>query len=98
MKQKLPAFILMLAMPFSIIAYIKVAAMSGSELLGVLAAMGLYIFVFILLAKIFNSRNSEGSEPAPAPFDEMEATRNLAARLGKVADAAAEKKNSEQTK
>lgn len=98
MKQKLPAFILMMATPFSIVAYIKVAAMSGSELLGVAAAMGLYILVFILLALIFNSRNSDGGEPSPAPFDEMEATRNLAARLGKVADEAAEKENSKQVK
>lgn len=92
MKKKLPAFLLMLAVPLSIVAYVKVAAISGSEFLGVVAAMALYILVFFLLAMFFNSRSEEGSDvPAVSAFDEIEETRKLAAQLGKVADE--EKKN-----
>lgn len=82
----------MLAVPLSIVAYVKVAAISGSEFLGVVAAMALYILVFFLLAMFFNSRSEEGADaPAVSAFDEIEETRKLAAQLGKVADE--EKKN-----
>jgi len=87
----------MLAVPLSIVAYVKVAAWSGSELLGVLAAMGLYILVFFLLAMFFNSRSGEGDQPAVSAFDELEETRKLAAQLGKVADEAAAQKKSEES-
>ncbi|MCQ2090455.1 MAG: hypothetical protein MJY93_09415 [Fibrobacter sp.] len=97
MKKKLPAFLLMLAVPLSIVAYVKVAALSGSELLGVLAAMGLYILVFFLLAVFFNSRSGEDQGPAVSAFDELEETRKLAAQLGKVADEAAAQKKSEES-
>lgn len=77
----------MLAVPFSIVVYIKVVGASGSELLGVLAAMGLYLLVFFLMAMFFNSRSTDGADaPAVSAFDEIEETRKLAARLGKVAD------------
>ncbi len=97
MKKKLPAFLLMLAVPLSIVAYVKTAAASGSELLGVLAAMGLYILVFFLLAMFFNSRSEAGDQPAVSAFDELEETRKLAAQLGKVADEAAAQKKSENS-
>lgn len=96
MKKKLPAFLLMLAVPLSIVAYVKTAAASGSEFLGVIAAMGLYILVFFLLALFFNSRNGDGEDgPAVSAFDELEETRKLAAQLGKVADEAEEQKKKE---
>ena len=86
----------MLAVPLSIVAYVKTAAISGSELLGVVAAMGLYILVFFLLAMFFNSRSdAEGQGPAVSAFDELEETRKLAAQLGKVADEAEKQKKTE---
>lgn len=97
MKKKLPAFLLMLAVPLSIVAYVKVAAISGSEFLGVVAAMALYILVFFLLAVFFNSRSGEDQGPAVSAFDELEETRKLAAQLGKVADEAAAQKKSEES-
>ncbi len=95
MKTKLPAFLLMAAIPCSIFAYVKVAALSGSELLGVVASMALFIFLFFLLAKFFNSR-SEGADGAPAvsALDEIDEARKLAAQLGKVADEAEKQKKS----
>lgn len=85
----------MLAVPLSIVAYVKTEAYSGSELLGVLAAMGLYILVFLLVALFFNSRSEGGAqEPAVSTFDELEETRKLAERLGKVADDAEKQQKS----
>lgn len=52
----------MLAIGFSLIVYIKVAAFSGSELLGVVATMGFFMAAFAVLSLVFNSKEKAGEE------------------------------------
>lgn len=44
----------MLAMPLSVLLYIKVEAVSGSEILGLFAAVALYVVVALVIALLFN--------------------------------------------
>ena len=56
MKQKIPGILFLLAMPLSVLLYIKVEALSGSEILGLLSAVGLYVLVGLLIALLFNKK------------------------------------------
>ena len=56
MKQKIPGILFLLAMPLSVLLYIKVEALSGSEILGLFSAVGLYVLVGLLIALLFNKK------------------------------------------
>ena len=56
MKQKIPGILFLLAMPLSVLLYIKVEALSGSEIFGLLSAVGLYILVGLVIALLFNKK------------------------------------------
>lgn len=68
MKNKIAAVVFMLAIPCSIVTYIKVSTAANSEILGVLAAVALYIIVFFLLSLFFNSRE-QGYGKAKSALD-----------------------------
>jgi len=57
MKQKIPGILFLLAMPLSVLLYIKVEAVSGSEILGLLAAVALYVVVALVIALFFNKND-----------------------------------------
>ena len=54
MKQKIPGILFLLAMPLSVLLYIKVEALSGSEILGLFSAVALYVVVALVIALLFN--------------------------------------------
>lgn len=58
MKQKLAGVLFLLAMPCSIFLYVKAEEWSGSEIVGLLAAISLYVAVALVLAMIFNPKKS----------------------------------------
>lgn len=60
MKQKLPAILFLISTGFSVVVYLKVAELSGHELLGVVAAMGFYMAVFAVLCVLFNTKEESG--------------------------------------
>ncbi|SHK49064.1 hypothetical protein [Fibrobacter sp. UWEL] len=60
MKKKLPAILFLISTGFSVVVYQKVAAYSGHDLLGALAAIGFYMAVFALLCVLFNTKETEG--------------------------------------
>jgi|GEM_PF-6004588 len=60
MKKKLPAILFLVSTGFSLVVYLKVAEISGHELLGVLAAMGFYMAVFAVLCVVFNDKEKGG--------------------------------------
>jgi hypothetical protein len=57
MKQKITGILFLLAMPLSVLLYIKVEALSGSEILGLLSAVALYVVVALVIAFLFNSKD-----------------------------------------
>jgi len=57
MKQKIPGILLLLAMPCSVLLFVKVEALSGSEILALLSAVALYVLVALVVALLFNSKN-----------------------------------------
>lgn len=59
MKQKIPGILFLLAMPLSVLLYIKVEAVSGSEILGLFAAVALYVVVALVIALFFNRKDSD---------------------------------------
>lgn len=60
MKKKLPAILFLVSTGFSVVVYLKVAELSGHELLGAAAAIGFYMAVFALLCVLFNDKEKEG--------------------------------------
>lgn len=56
MKQKIPGILFLLAMPLSVLLYIKVEALSGSEILGLFSAVSLYVVVGLVIAMLFNKK------------------------------------------
>ena len=48
-----------MAMPLSVLLYIKVEAVSGSEILGLFAAVALYGVVGLVIALVFNRKDSD---------------------------------------
>ena len=78
MKEKLPAFLFMLAIPLSIVLYLKVEAASGSEIVALLAAVACYLVIFFLLAVFFNSR-AKGGDKATSALDKLFAEKKTKA-------------------
>lgn len=60
----------MLAIPLSIVLYLKVVAFTGSEILAAVAAVASYLAVFFLLALFFNSRE-KGSGKTISVLDSL---------------------------
>ena len=83
MKEKLPAFLFMLAIPLSIVLYLKVEAASGSEIVALLAAVGLYLVIFFLLAMFFNSRAKAADGKAVSALDNLFAEKKTRAELAR---------------
>ena len=82
MKQKLPAFLFMLAIPLSIVLYLKVEAASGSEIVALLAAVACYLVIFFLLAVFFNSRAKDDGKAVSA-LDNLFAEKKTKAELAR---------------
>ncbi len=57
MKKSLPGILLLIAMPCSVMAFIKVEALSGSDILGLLAALSVYAVVIAIVAFLFGHKN-----------------------------------------
>mgnify|MGYP003310412640 FL=1 len=79
MKEKLPAFLFMLAIPLSIVLYLKVESASGSEIVALLAAVACYLAVFFLLALFFNSRAKDANGKATSALDNLFAEKKTKA-------------------
>ena len=79
MKEKLPAFLFMLAIPLSIVLYLKVESVSGSEIVALLAAVACYLVVFFLLALFFNSRAKDANGKATSALDNLFAEKKTKA-------------------
>lgn len=56
MKKNIPGILFLLAMPCSVLLYIKVEALSGSEILGLFSAVALYVIVALVIALLFNKK------------------------------------------
>ena len=56
MNNKIPGILFLLAMPCSVLLYIKVEALSGSEVLGLISAVALYFIVALVIALGFNKK------------------------------------------
>ncbi|MCQ2055733.1 MAG: hypothetical protein MJY82_10690 [Fibrobacter sp.] len=69
MKKNLPGVLFLIAMPLSVVLYVKVEAWSGSEILGLLAAVLLYVAVGAVIALLF------GMSPLP-PADQTGTTND----------------------
>ena len=82
MKEKLPAILFMLAIPLSIVLYLKVEAASGSEIVALLAAVACYLIIFFLLAVFFNSR-AKGDGKAVSALDNLFAEKKTKAELAR---------------
>ena len=85
MKEKLPAFLFMLAIPLSIVLYLKVEAVSGSEIVALLSAVACYLVVFFLLAVFFNSRAKDADGKAVSALDNLFAEKKTNAELAREA-------------
>lgn len=83
MKEKLPAFLFMLAIPLSIVLYLKVESASDSEIVALLSAVGLYLVVFFLLAMFFNSRAKDADGKAVSALDSLFAEKKTKAELAR---------------
>jgi hypothetical protein len=83
MKDKLPAFLFMLAIPLSIVLYLKVESASGSEIMALLAAVACYLVVFFLLAVFFNSRAKDANGKAVSALDNLFAEKKTKAELAR---------------
>ena len=56
MKKNLPGILFLVAMPVSVWLFVKVEALSGSEFVGLLAAVLLYVAIGLLVALIFGKK------------------------------------------
>ena len=56
MKKNIPGILFLFSFPCSVLLYIKVAALSGSEVLGLISAVALYFVVAIVIALVFNKK------------------------------------------
>ena len=83
MKEKLPAFLFMLAIPLSIVLYLKVEVLSGSEIVALLSAVACYLVVFFLLAVFFNSRAKDAEGKAVSALDNLFAEKKTKAELAR---------------
>lgn len=69
----------MLAIPLSIVLYLKVESASGSEIMALLAAVACYLVVFFLLAMLFNSRAKDADGQATSALDNLFADKKTKA-------------------
>ncbi len=83
MKEKIPAFLFVLAIPLSIFLYLKVEAASGSEIVALLSAVACYLVVFFLLAAFFNSRAKDADGKAVSALDNLFAEKKTRAELAR---------------
>ena len=83
MKEKLPAFLFMLAIPLSIVLYLKVESALDSEIVALLSAVGLYLVVFFLLAMFFNSCAKDADGKAVSALDNLFAEKKTKAELAR---------------
>lgn len=83
MKEKIPAFLIMLAIPLSIVLYLKVEATSGSEIVALLSAVACYLVIFFLLALFFNSRAKGADGKAVSALDNLFAEKKTKAELAR---------------
>lgn len=83
MKEKIPAFLFMLAIPLSIVLYLKVEALSGSEMVALLSAVALYLVIFFLLAMFFNSRAKDVDGKAVSALDNLFAEKKTKAEIAR---------------
>ena len=83
MKEKIPAFLFMLAIPLSIVLYLKVEALSGSEIVALLSAVALYLVVFFLLSMFFNSRAKDTDGKAISALDNLFAEKKTKAEIAR---------------
>ncbi|MCQ2062939.1 MAG: hypothetical protein MJY99_06325 [Fibrobacter sp.] len=58
MKKSLPGILLLAAMPCSVLLFVKVESLTGSDMLALFAALALYAAVIALIALIFGKKNS----------------------------------------
>ena len=54
MKKSLPGILLLIAMPCSVLLFVKVQESTGSDLIALLTALLLYAAVFVVCALVFN--------------------------------------------
>jgi hypothetical protein len=72
--KRLPGILFLLCTPLSVWLYLKVAAASGSELLALLAAVGLYVLAAVCIALVFNRRadlNGQSNQKCDKKHTEM---------------------------
>lgn len=90
----------MLAIPLSIVLYLKVEALAGSEIIALVAAVAFYLLLFFLLALFFNSRAKTGDKSASA-LDSLFEAKKTAAEMAREEiirkQKELEKKNSENS-
>lgn len=91
----------MLAIPLSIVLYLKVEALAGSEIVALVAAVAFYLVLFFLLALFFNSR-AKGEGKATSTLDALLEGQKSKAELAREKilrqQKEIEKRNSEQAK
>lgn len=56
--KKLPGLLLLIAMPCSVLLFVKVSSLTGSDFWALLAALLLYVAVIALCALVFNRKNT----------------------------------------
>ena len=61
MKQ-LPGILFILAAPLSVWLYVKVQAVSGSEILALLAAVALYVLAAVCIGIVFSRRSDRNGQ------------------------------------
>ena len=83
MKEKIPAFLIMLAIPLSIVLYLKVEAAAGSEIVALLSAVACYLVILFLLALFFNSRAKGADGKAVSALDNLFAEKKTKAELAR---------------
>ena len=59
MNQKIPGILFFFFFPCSVLLYIKVETLSGSEILGLLSAVALYFIVALIIAFVFNKNDKD---------------------------------------
>ncbi|WP_290746670.1 hypothetical protein [Fibrobacter sp. UBA4309] len=60
--KNLPGILFLIATPCSVYLFVKASEATGSDLVGLLAAVGLYLAVAFVLAFFMNRRNSGKGE------------------------------------
>lgn len=73
----------MLAIPLSIVLYLKVETVSGSEIVALLAAVACYLVIFFLLAVFFNSRAKDAEGKPVSALDHLFAKKKTKAEMAR---------------